>query len=172
MTINFDIDMDDMMSFQRHYVNTNPAMVKAKRMITYLFPLFILVFGFVGFYDRYNRLDIAFIIFLIVISVLWVVFMPKLFIRLTLNRTKKILSKPGNEIMFGTFEMRFTNTGFDVKTAAANSSILWSTIPKADETRDYFYLYLSQASAYIIPKRKISNADVESLHALFTTYLL
>ena len=172
MTINFDIDMDDMMSFQRHFVNTSPMLRKTKRMITYIFPVFLFLFGIVGFYTTHSRFDLAFGIFMLIIITIWVIFIPKLFVHMTLKRSKKILLKPGNEIMFGKFEMSFTDEGLDVKTPNTSSNILWNIIPKAEETQNYIYIYLSQVSAYIIPKQKISNSEVEELHTLLNTRLL
>lgn len=172
MKVSFDIEMDDMLSFQKHFINTSPTMKKAKRMVTYLFPLFIIIFSFFTFYSRYNRIDISFIVVMAIVSALWVIFVPRFFVSNTLKRAKKILSKPGNEVMFGTFEMTFTDNGFDVKTATTQSNILWSAVPKIDETNNYFYVYLSQASAYIIPKNKISATDVENLRSVFSQHLL
>ena len=172
MTISFDLDMADMMSFQKHYVNTAPAMKKAKSLIAYIFPLFILIFGFLSFYSRHSRIDIYFIIIMLIISALWAIFMPKFFVNRTLNRSKKILSKPGNEVMFGKFEMTFNDSDFEVITAKTNSNILWSAIPKVEETENYIYIYLSQVSAYIIPKRKISAEEVENLRTVLKQHLL
>ena len=170
MIINFNIDMDDMMSFQKRYIQTSMAIRKVKRMLTFVFPLFILVFSFIAFYNRHSRIDIAFVAIVAVVCALWVIFIPKFFEKSSLRKAKKILSKPENAIMFGKFEMMFNDDNFEVKTPSSSSNLQWNSIRNIDETSSYFYLYLSEASAYIIPKQKISNDEADELRILFKTH--
>jgi hypothetical protein len=86
--------------------------------------------------------------------------------------TKKIMSGSDNSSMYGNRTMIFTEDGIEVKTAESNSSLKWSMVKRLGETSDYFFLYISAVSAYIVPKKKIATTEIENLKILFEKKIL
>lgn len=59
----------------------------------------------------------------------------------------------------GEQEATFTEQGFTMKGKFGENQLSWGTVHKFVERRRYFYLYVNQLTAHIIPKRAFSSAQ-------------
>ncbi len=159
--LNYDVELNDVMALQKHFSATNKTMKNFRKIIN----LIIIGLGlFVTLTGEKDLLSIVFNLFPFVVFILiyWI---------LSKNGsnflTKKLMSTSENSSMYGNRTMIFTEDGIEEKNAEANISLKWSMIKRLGETADYFFLYISAASAYIIPKKKIATIDIEDLKILF-----
>lgn len=173
MTIGFDQDLADAMAFQRHFAETNKHIRKSVKVLQYAFPAILM--GFALAITPWNVDALNLIVSLLpaaLIAVLWLVFVPKWYMRSLMRKTRRIMQDPGNAKLYGRREMTLDEEGIRVKTADVDETIKWSAIVQWDETPDYYFLYLSTSNAYGIPKRKLARSDVEALRSLFNTQVL
>jgi hypothetical protein len=159
--LNYDVELNDAMAFQKHFSATNKTMKNFRKIIT----LIVIGLGlFVTLTGEKDLMSIVLNLFPLVVFILIYWILSK---TTSSFLTKKIMSTSENSSMYGNRTMIFTEDGIEVKNAEANTSLKWSMIKQLGETSDYFFLYISAASAYIIPKKKIAAADIEDLKILF-----
>lgn len=80
---------------------------------------------------------------------------------------RKVLDVPENAIWFGRRTMEFDDER--VITAVSdisNETLSWKAFVRASETPDYFFLYISNLQAHIVPKRTMNPIQIEELTRL------
>jgi len=159
--LNYDVELNDAMALQKHFSATNKTIKKIKKIII------LIIFGLVLLVTLTGEKDLDSIVlnlfpFIVFFLVYWI--LSKIGSGFL---TKKIISTSENSSMYGNRTMIFTEDSIEEKNAEANTSLKWSVVKRLGETSDYFFLYISSASAYIIPKKKIAAADIENLKILF-----
>jgi len=85
---------------------------------------------------------------------------------------KKIYTNPYNSNFFCKTELSFDETGITMKNEFSETRYTWHAIVKKSSTHKHYFLYLSQMTALIIPKRIFkSEAEKESFEKILAQYL-
>lgn len=71
----------------------------------------------------------------------------------------------GNRSLEAPQSYAFGPDGFRTWGPLFNTSVLWAGVDRAVETRRYFFLYVSAAAAYFVPKAGLSAAEVAGVRA-------
>jgi hypothetical protein len=80
-----------------------------------------------------------------------------------------MLREGTNDGLLGEHHLIMTEEGIEDSTSNSNSKVRWSGFINLEEDSYNFYLYNSSVSAYIIPKREIS--DVEGMKDYLNSHI-
>jgi predicted membrane protein len=154
MVIKFEIKFRDLLFFNIMSMIRFPAG---------LIILFFFAVNIVTSYNEYAARGIAFfiihqVIFLagFVIIILLLSFILIL-IRFVTGGLKSVLCE---------HEMEFRDEAFTEKTQFNESRYMWHIVPKCVVMKKYFFIYVSSSIAHIIPKRYLSETEINGIHQL------
>lgn len=166
MTIEFTLSLEDIMTFQKYHLKNKSAAYKKRKMIFYpMLPFLLLILMIVN-----EGFGSTTIIINLIASVLWVLFFPVLFFRITLLKVKRRLRKLENK---GELEvvkpskMKFTEKGIELERKHFHSDFDWNFIKELEETNNFFYLYIQTSAAVILPKEISFNEEENSSYQEF-----
>jgi len=163
MRVVFDVDMADVIAFNKHYILESKAVKKSNVILLLICAVpFIISLIFGSGYSGF--------VFPILFLIFGIIYVFKLRSQILLRRAEKELSKPENINAFGTFEMEFNDEEIKINESELNTILKWNAIKRLDETPEYFFLYISSLNAYSIPKKKISANETEELNVIFKKY--
>lgn len=169
MTIRFEVNMDDIMAFQRHVYDTAPVNIRIRKnrwgVPILLSGLALLI------YVANERVLSASVVVAIAFAIFWGVFMPGLLRRSALKRSERIYSQPENSSFFGFNEMTFDEDGIKDVESDRTGIYGWDAVLKADETKERIFIFVSGLTAFIIPKPKLTNEELCELRSLLTKYV-
>lgn len=155
MKISFELTMEDWMAFQENYFSQSKYVKRTKILITAMGSTLFIIVALWEFFEV-NRNYYMIGIYLI-FSLVWLVFLPKSFDKSYLKEAKKMLEEGDNSALLGIHHIELTNEYFLVKEPGTEYKTHWSTIKKVLENEKYIFIYITSASACIIPKFKIEN---------------
>lgn len=164
MTITFDFDIDDMMAFQENFLTNSKYLKKAEIFVALLLPVMLMMlFLYYWTHKEMSPILIGIGIFFVIVAIMWVRIIKKKFIKNVLARTRKILleNEKDNSIVFGIMEMTFDEKGIFVKTPKTESLTKWIAVLKVVKDLNYYYLYFSRMTAFVIPIQKIGDSKKE-----------
>jgi Ca2+/Na+ antiporter len=158
MKIEYNLASEDYIHFNLFHLKNSKTSLKSLYLQRYLSPLFFIlvsiVFAIMGDLHLLSTL-----IPFLVLSVLWVIFYPKLFYRHVRKNVQKMFKEGKNEALLGEHTMILMDEGFVESNSTGESKVKWSGISEVKEDEAFLYLYNSAVSAYIIPKRDLSNQE-------------
>lgn len=158
MKINYELTEEDYLHFNLFHVKQSKTATNSLNLQRFLTPVFFIIVAFI-----FSKMgDMPFVFPLIVfgmISVLWVIYYPKYFYSHVMRQSKKMLKEGKNDGLLGQQQMTLSEEGIVYLTSNGESQVKWSGIKKIVEDSDFFYLYNSSVSAYILPKRALSNVE-------------
>lgn len=158
MKINYELTEEDYLHFNLFHVKKSKVATKSLNIQRFLTPVFFIIVAFI-----FSLIgDMPFVFPLIIfglISILWITFYPKYFYNLVMRHSKKMLKEGKNDGLLGEQQMTLSEEGIVYLTSIGESQVKWSGIKKVVEDSDFFYIYNSSVSAYILPKRALLNVE-------------
>lgn len=155
MKIYYELTEEDYLHFNLFHVKQSKAAIKSLNIQRFLMPVFVIIVAFI--FSGIGDMPLVFpLIIFGLISILWIVFYPKYFYYLIMRQSKKMLKEGKNDGLLGEQQMTLSEDGI-VYLANGESQVKWPGIKKVVEDSDFFYLYNSSISAYILPKRALLN---------------
>ena len=139
-------------------MKNSKSVMKSLNMQRFLTPIFLILISYLFSQIGGTPFLFAFIPFLI-ISIIWIAFYPKFFYKTVIRNVKKMIREGKNDGLIGKHHMFITQDGITETTSTDETKVKWSGIQACKEDNDYFYLYNSSVSAYILPKRELNNLD-------------
>ncbi len=70
-----------------------------------------------------------------------------------------MLDEAGDVGLLGDHQMNFSEKGIVDSTSSGKTYMEWSTIKNLEENENYFYVYSSPTTAYILPKRAVTSVE-------------
>lgn len=156
MEITYELTEEDYLQFNLYHVKHSATAVKSLKWQRFLTPVFFLVIAYLFSVIGEGSAIFSFIVFG-VFGIIWVVYYPKYFYRVVGRQTKKMLKEGKNDGILGKQQMMLSQEGIIHVAVNRESRTQWMGIQKIVEDNDYFYLYNSAVSAYILPKRAVAN---------------
>ncbi|MED4453154.1 YcxB family protein [Metabacillus fastidiosus] len=158
MEIKYYLTEEDYLHFNLFHIKNSKTTSRALNMQRFLTPIFFLILSYIlsAFLDE--PFIGLFIIFFI-LSILWIIFYPKYFYSLIIRQVKKMIKEGRNDGLLGDHHMIMTEEEIVDSTANSETKVTWSGIEMFKEDDDYFYLYNSSVSAYILPKRALNDVE-------------
>ncbi|RDW22444.1 hypothetical protein CWR48_01685 [Oceanobacillus arenosus] len=158
MEINYNLTEEDYLNFNLFHMKNSKSVMKSLNIQRFLTPIFFILISYLFSLISDTPFLFAFIPFLL-ISILWFVFYPKFFYKTVIRNVKKMIREGKNSGLIGEHHMILTEVEITESTATDEIKVKWSGIQAFKEDDEYFYLYNSSVSAYILPKRELKNAD-------------
>ncbi len=168
MKISFDTNREDMVAFNLHYYDTDPASIKNRRQGRFVIPVMLVLVAVLGYNRSGNWMPF---VWFGGIALLWILLHPW-WRRSGLNSLIKAeFNNPDNENLFGERTMEFDDEKVTIETDKSYETMQWSIFIRAFETPDHFFLYIAKRQAHVIPKRRLSRAKVDELDSLIAAHI-
>ncbi|MED4401268.1 YcxB family protein [Metabacillus fastidiosus] len=158
MEIKYHLTEEDYLHFNLFHIKNSKTTSRALSMQRFLTPIFFLILSYILSVFLDEPFLGLFIIFFI-LSILWIIFYPKYFYSLIIRQVKKMIKEGRNDGLLGDHHMIMTEEEIVDSTANSETKVTWSGIEMFKEDDDYFYLYNSSVSAYILPKRALKDVE-------------
>lgn len=169
MEINYKLTEEDYLEFNLFHIKNSKTAIKALNIQRFLPPIVFIIATYISTAVIDASLPVMLIIFL-TISILWIIFYPKYFYNYIIRNTKKMLREGTSDGLLGEHHLIMTEEGIEDSTSNSDSKVRWSGFVNFEEDSYNFYLYNSSVSAYIIPKREIS--DVEGMKEYLNSHII
>lgn len=156
MEISYTIDEAAFSDFNLYHVKNSKSAQKSLNLQRFLGPVLFLLIPII-FSDLLELPFIGIFIPFLLISILWLIFYPAYFYRFVNKAAQKMIKEGKNEGIFGEHTMQFTEEGLLETSRAGESKVYWGNIEQLGEDANNFYLYNSAISAFIIPKKDLSD---------------
>jgi hypothetical protein len=158
MELKYNLTEEDYIKFNLFHINNSESANKSLKTQRFVTPFVYIIFAYVFA----NLADIPFLYALIpflIVGLLWVIFYPKYFQTRILNQTKKMIREGKNEGLLGEHTMILSDDGIVDSNPNGETRVNWSGIIKFQEDEANLYVYNSSVSAYIIPKRDLTDVE-------------
>ncbi|WP_042354236.1 YcxB family protein [Bacillus rubiinfantis] len=156
MKLEYTLTEDDFLHFNLFHMKNSKTAAKALTMQRMIGPIIFLACSYL--FSTFGDVPFAvlFTIFLIM-SVIWFIFYPKYYFNFIKRHTLKMIREGKNEGLLGKHVLTMNDDSLVETTPVNETKVSWSGIQDFKEDDEFFYLYNSSISAYIIPKRAIEQ---------------
>lgn len=156
LKIHYELTEEDYLHFNLFHVKQSKTAIKSLKIQRFITPVFFIIAAFI--FSGIGDMPVVFpLIIFGLISIVWLIFYPKYFYSLVMRQSKKMLKEGKNDGLLGQQQMVLSEEGIVYLTSNGESQVKWTGIKKIVEDSDFFYLYNSSVSAYILPKRALSS---------------
>ncbi len=158
MEINYKLTEEDYLKFNLFHIKNSKTAIKALNMQRFLPPIFFIILSYILSTVGNTSLPVI-LTASPILSILWIIFYPKYFYNYVIRNTKKMIREGKNDGLLGEHQLIMTKEGIEDSTTYGETKVSWSGLKNFEEDNYNFYLYNSSLSAYVIPKRELSNAE-------------
>jgi hypothetical protein len=156
MEIKYTITEDDYIKFNLYHILNSKTGRKSLKTQRFAVPIVYIIIAYIFA----NIADIPFLSILIPFALmggLWSIFYPKYYKNFITRYTRKLIKEGKNDGLLGNHSMSLTDEGIVDISSNGETKVKWAGIIKFQEDDTNLYLYNSSVSAYIIPKREVSE---------------
>ncbi|PGL67880.1 YcxB family protein [Bacillus sp. AFS055030] len=161
MKFNYEINLDDYIEFNLHHLKHSKSVQKSLRKQRITVSLIYLVIPFIISYF-FNQPLFGYLLAFSSASILWFCYFPKYFYRSTKNKLVKHINKKNDEALLGEHLLKVDENGIKEITQSSVHEIKWDHIVEIKGTKDYFYIYITNMKAIIVPLEAIKE-DMDKL---------
>lgn len=159
ITLQYALTKEDYVNYYT-YVSWDAPERKKKRFYYYIrqiipIVLFIIAFYYTGIFERNSKFILLILAFIFLTSLLSLFNVRSN----TVKQAEKVADDPGNSSIFLPISMIVSETGISTKDVLTETKFQWNAFIKKQESREYYFLFVSSMQALIIPKRIFNNAD-------------
>lgn len=166
MEIKYELTKDDYLAFNLHYVKHSNTIKQSLFRQQFFTPIIFLILPFI-FSWFMGEFSIGLSITFMLVSVVWMIVYPKYFYWHITRNVNKTLNEGENENLMGQHMFIGNDEGFIETNKAGERKVSWSSIERVEENDEYYFLFFSAMSAYIIPKRSfLSEADQKNFQRM------
>lgn len=158
MEIKYNLTEDDYVYFNMYHIKHSKTAMKMLNLQRYLTPVFFIIVSILLSQISEIPFLLSFSVFS-VIGVLWFIYYPKYYEHFLVKQVKKMFHEGKNDGLLGEHFLILKEEGLVETTSNGETRADWASIENFKEDKDYFFLYNSSISAYIIPKRSIEKLD-------------
>ncbi len=159
VSLKYAITKEDYVNYYT-YVMWDAPENKRKRAWYYLrqiipLALFIMAFYYTGIFERSSKFILLIMGFLLLTSILSLFGVRTNAIR----QAEKVAGDPDNSSVFLDVNVIISEAGISVKDELKETKYQWASFIKKQESKQYYFLFISAIQAVIIPKRAFTTAD-------------
>ena len=158
MKIDYQLTKQDYIDFNMNYMSNSKTVKRVFVAQRYITPI---IFFLVAFVMTKVTTIVAGNLYrgAIVCYGLWIAFYPTYFRWASSKRILKIIAEDKSEEMLGKRCLTLTEKSIFNLTPSGESKTDWKDIKKITETQKHIFIFISSASAYILPARVFKNED-------------
>ncbi|GAB6108194.1 YcxB family protein [Fusibacter bizertensis] len=154
MKINYELTQEDYIGFNFNFIETSPVMKRSLFVQRFLFPIIYLILP--KFLSPIMDIPYWFLmIFFAATALLWMGFYVKWYKRRIAKNIKKMLNKGRVPGIVGKHELVIDKVQISDKTLESFTN--YNTVEKLNETKTFFYVYVNEVMAYMVPKAAFEN---------------
>ena len=163
MEIEFERTLEDMIEFNLFHVDNSPSLRRqiflTRVVLSLLVFLTVLLISYNFFHDR--PLTSSDYIGGVLGGVFLFVLYPYINRYSYVRRLKKLYSEGDNKAILGKHKINVSKDDLMAVTPAGESKIKWSSINKIMKNEKFIFLYISAASAIMIPRKSFADRQME-----------
>jgi len=153
MRITYTLTLEDIIIFNLEYIKSLPESVKTVKRNRLILPI---IYGMIGVIVFLWQPAHAFLGgFAIILAVLWYFFYPQVWERKTARALKKHLKKREDLHLGGKHQLEIKDKCLEAKSNSRNGTIPWKEVKRIIINTNYFYLFLTDKDAIIVPRSRI-----------------
>lgn len=160
MEINYTLTPEDYIQFNFKQFSQNDKM-KRSMMIQLMVPILV-VLAILIFRIVQKTVTTGFIIFIVAAIVLWPIIYTYFFKRTLRRRLEKITRERASELDLGPRSVFIDENGLREE----KSILHFSDLIRIEETVGYYFFHQTEDLAYILPKRDLSEEEIEYIRSL------
>jgi len=151
--VEFELQVEDLVSFQIHHWKTTPALRRQRLLQRYFSPAVLLAIGCTIFaFDRGDA-GILFLIMFAAIALVIAFYSREANWRRLMDRNlRKFYAQGKNRNLFGWHRVTIDAVGYHGKSQYSESIFRWPAIERVDVAPQHVLIYLSSAYSVLIPK--------------------
>ncbi|WP_091529272.1 YcxB family protein [Alkalibacterium subtropicum] len=166
MIINYEVNEEDFIQFNLHYIIDSPAQRKTYWFLRLLIPLmFSVLIYFIGTV-LFSQPAIYWMIIATGFFGLGVLYFPDQYRKVILKQTRKMLSKGKKDGLFGEKTLTISEDAVTVTGDKAQEELKLKDIKRIEQYDDMILIYDSSRSAVIVPTRELSWDEVKIVATL------
>ncbi|GEK88219.1 YcxB-like protein [Alkalibacterium putridalgicola] len=166
MIINYELNEEDFVRFNLHYIEDSPAQRKTYWFLRLLIPLFFSGLIFLMGTVLFRQPAIYWVITATGFFGLWVLYFPEQYRKTILKQTRKMLSKGEKDYLFGEKSLTISEYTITVTGENAQEELKLKDIKRIEQYDDMILIYDSNRSAIIVPTRELSWDEVKIVATL------
>ena len=172
ITLQYAITKEDYVNYYS-YVTWDAPDKKRKRINYYIrqvipLVLFIIAFYYTGIFERNSKFILLILGFIFLTSLLSLFNVRSN----TVKQAEKVAEDPGNSSIYLDTSVIISETGISTKNALMQTTFQWNAFIKKQESKEYYFLFITSIQALIIPKRIFGSATERiQFEKLLTQYL-
>ena len=152
MKIDYQLNKQDYIDFNMNYMSNSKTVKRVFVAQRYITPIIFLLISFIMM--KVTSIPQGYLFKgAIVCYVLWVIFYPMYFKWASSRRILKMIDEDKSEDMLGKRSLTLTDKSIINLTPQGESKTDWRNIKKITETQKHIFIFISSASAYILPAR-------------------
>jgi hypothetical protein len=155
MDIEYENSMDDILALNLYHHQQLPAARRTRMLLQYGPPVILVIIFLVQVSITGGSLvsSLPWLFF----AGIWVIFVPYSLRRAMKKRvTRMVLENQGGGIT-GRHKLSLKSDAVTDQTGSGKTKTRWADVPKLVVTGSYLYIYISDTSAHIIPKRAFES---------------
>lgn len=154
MKINYELTQEDYIGFNFNFIETSPVMKRSLFVQRFLFPIIYLILP--KFLSPIMDIPYWFLMaFFAAVALLWMGFYVKWYKSRIAKNIKKMLNKGRVPGIVGKHELVIDEMQISDKTMESFTN--YNTVEKLNETKTFFYVYVNEVMAYMVPKTAFEN---------------
>ncbi len=158
MKIEYTLLEEDYIHFNLYHIKNSSTGRKALMIQKFLSPVMFVFIAYI-FSSMTETPFIFMFIPMFILSILWLIFYPKYFYNSIKRQSKKMIKEGKSDGLLGKHTMTLTEEGIYDQNGKGETKVNWSGIQFMKEDDDFFYLYNSSVSSYILPKRALTDEE-------------
>ncbi|KZR58940.1 YcxB family protein [Pseudobacillus badius] len=160
MKLSYELTKEDYLAFNLYYIKNSAAITKSLFAQRFFPPIAFLVLPFI-FTGITGEFLVGLSVVFMLTAVAWMMFYPRYFYWHVKNGVNKALNEGKNENLIGEHTFTLHEDGFIEKNKVEERKVSWSGIEKVAENEEYYFLFFSSMSAYILPKRAFADEEAK-----------
>jgi hypothetical protein len=167
MKIVYENNIEDLVQFNLYHNLEHSEYIKKKvRRIRWgLSLMFLLGFSVIALFKE----SLEFVYYGLFAGVGYFFIFPVFFRNNIIKHVRRIYSKGKNLGVIGVHSLEIVDDGLISITSQVESKLKWESITPVIRTKEYAFIYISAASAYIIPLKSVKKGNLEEFLNLLAT---
>lgn len=161
MKIHCHVTLDDLMAFQKYYLDSIHFFGKLKLyniIYFFLMVMFFMFFNFNGFSVNYVKIVMYSIIFVVFTTIFLLKYEKKI-----LSQIRSAFLNEDSSLYTGEIDLYMDENGLIAHKWDIQQSYSWQNLLKFRQSKEHIFIFISEMSAYIIPKKECSQRSIEKL---------
>ncbi|MEZ6124723.1 MAG: YcxB family protein [Planctomycetaceae bacterium] len=159
MIVHFEFGEEDLLAANRYHISNSPSL-RRQRVTVGISMAFI---GFLSGTLLIPTLGTAAIFVGILLAISLNIFIAYQMRRNIDVQTSRLLKEGRNDGLFGPQEIEVTDLGVERRNPFRRSFVAWSIVRRMEETPDLILLYVSSIEAIAIPRKRITEGNLDEL---------